>query len=126
MPDAKKTIYVNNAGSTPAKLSFEIKRVKIFDTTYEVGENLTSEQLKQKLEEDYPFKFSFIKSAEIVNAHNGKATLDIGLSWAFESGDDEKDTYWGKKAYEYHAINPQTPSIEVDIVIRAVQQEGNI
>ena len=46
------------------------------------------------------------------------------VSWPYESGDDEKDTYWGSKAYDYKKSNPNESGIKLRLKVSAVQNTG--
>ena len=43
--------------------------------------------------------------------------------WEYESGNDEADTYWGTKAYDFHEQYKDKNSIELNLVISAVQKK---
>lgn len=45
----------------------------------------------------------------------------ITLEWPFESGNDEADTIWGNRAYEYYSLNPGKNSIELKLKLIATQ-----
>ena len=57
-----------------------------------------------------------------IKAHGGEASITINITWPYESGDDEKDTYWGMLAYNYHVANPDSPSIKLLVKITAIQK----
>ena len=50
-----------------------------------------------------------------MSAINGSATYTVRVSWAYESGDDEEDTYWGVAAYDYRQSHPNTACITLRI-----------
>ena len=43
------------------------------------------------------------------------------VNWPYESGDDELDTYWGKKSYDFKNDNPGENEIEIKVKITATQ-----
>lgn len=124
MEDQTKTLTAYNDGEMVAQLSYDIKQLRILDTTYTASETLTSEEIKEFLV-DYPFKLTFTIDNSNLNAENGSATFIIMLTWDFESGDDALDTAWGERAYEYNKNNPNSPSIHAEIEVRATQGERN-
>lgn len=124
MEDQTKTLTAYNEGEMIAQLSYDIKQIRILDTTYTASETLTSEEIESLLA-DYPFKLTFAIDNSNLNAENGSATFIIMLKWDFESGDDALDTAWGERAYEYNKNYPNSPSIHAEIEVRATQEERN-
>ena len=117
------SLFVKNKGEASAELSFEILSYTIFGNKYEVGNNgvLTSEELKQSLQNDYPFKTIITLSNNIIEPKKSES-FSLVLSWPYESGDDDKDTLWGTKSYDYHVLNPDLPSISIELKVVAVQK----
>lgn len=116
------SVKVSNVGESSATLSYEIVSVSILGEDYIVDENgvITSDNLINSLINDYPFKIS-INASNPVIAPNTEESFNLTVSWPFESGDDDIDTYWGTKAYDYHELNPDTPSIKLNLKISATQ-----
>ena len=116
-------IEVTNNGESTAKLNYEIQDARILDSIYTVDDNtITSSSLLASLANDYPFKIRIgVSKEEIVPTD--KAYFYVTVSWDYESGDDEADTYWGNKAYDYHKSNSDKNSIELNLVISAVQKK---
>ena len=86
-----------------------------------VGDELTSSELITKLSNDYPFKIEFLVSSEIIDAEYGSSTYTLKVSWLYESGNDELDTEWGARAYQFKENNSSTPSIELEAKINVIQ-----
>lgn len=151
MPTAQKEIKAKNNGETEAALSCEINRIQILDEEYVVGVDYTqpdgstiqytSDQLLNKLLNDYPFKVKIYINGNEFNGGDGEilqtgqsTTILLEVKWDYESGEvvngvaqgDETDTYWGMKSYEYMQNNPDADkySVQVDITIKAVQRAG--
>lgn len=113
-----KQIDITNNGEMTAYISYQIESIQIFDETY-TKENYTQEQLINILNNNYPFKLSFINSdTEITVGQTGNFTAT--LNWPFESGDDEADTYYGKKSYEFKEESNE-PQIKIIVKIKASQ-----
>ena len=91
------------------------------DESYTIGENMTSEELENKMKTDYPFKINVIKDDTELRAGTGEGLFSVTVEWPFESGDDELDTLWGNKAYEYYSLNPGEKSIEIEVKLTAKQ-----
>lgn len=121
MEEASEMLNVNNTGTEPATLSYTIESIRIFDQEYEIDEDTTSEMLEEMLKDDFPFKFDFIVSSDIIESIIGIETFTITLNWDYESGDDETDTEWGEDAYAYYAESPSDPAIEVKLKVSAIQ-----
>ena len=85
------------------------------------GEVITSEGLINSLANDYPFIIDIGVSNLEVTPNGGEEQFYIRVNWAYESGDDALDTYWGNQAYDYHLANPDAPVISLRIKISVVQ-----
>ena len=121
MENYLKEITVKNKGEMKAKLDYKIKSLKVMDDKYVVGENTTDEELKNKIETEYPFKINITKDDSELSQGLGDGKFSISVEWPYESGDDEKDTLWGNKAYEYYKTNPDKKSIEIQLELVAKQ-----
>lgn len=117
----EKTITVKNKGEIKAELGYDIRALKVMDESYIVGENITVEELENKIKTDYPFKINIIKDDTELVQGIGPGQFTVTVEWPFESGDDELDTFWGNKAYEYYSQNPDAKSIEIEIKLTAEQ-----
>lgn len=80
--------------------------LKVMDESYRIGENITMEELENKIKTDYPFKINVFKDDSLLVDGTGEGTFTVTVEWPFESGDDELDTFWGNKAYEFYSLNP--------------------
>ena len=78
------------------------------------------EKVLEYLETAYPFKVKLSSSNNSIEV-NSQEQITIEVSWPYESGNDELDTYWGNKAYDFHKANPDSPSILLVIKISASQ-----
>ena len=121
----EKIIDVYNRGETSATLSYEIEYLRIMDEVYEVNEDtgLTSKDLENKIANIYPFKIIIEKDDEILETGGGQGSFKIKIDWPYESENDELDTMWGNRAYEYHKLNPDKKCIEMKIKLIATQQK---
>lgn len=112
-------LTASNTGESKAKINFEIKEAKI------LGEdllllNMTNDELIEYLKTNYPFKIELSSSNGIIEI-SGKETVTINVYWDYESGNDELDTYWGNKSYDYHQLYPDNSSLSLVIKITAYQ-----
>ena len=73
------------------------------------------------LQNNYPFKLTLgVDQSEI--DIGAKASFRVGLDWPYESGNDELDTYWGKKSYSYKQDYPGEKQIEIIVKLTASQK----
>ena len=123
METFEKTIEVHNKGETEAALSYEIESLKIMDQTFEVSEEsgLTTQDIENKIKSEYPFKINIEKSSDELAEGTKDGYFKITVEWPVDSGDDEKDTIWGNKAYEYYALNPGEKCIDLKLKLIATQ-----
>lgn len=121
MENAEKTVTVTNKGEIKAELDYQIKSLKVLDEVYEVGENITAEELINKINTEYPFKINISKDDTLLSEGTGNGMFSVTVEWAFESGDDELDTLWGNKAYDYYLKNSEGKSIEIELTLIAQQ-----
>ena len=122
MPDYSDGITAYNLGDRQADIYFEVVSAKILGVKYTVDEvSLTSPMLINRLAYDYPFKVILGLSSESLTPNSGRTNFTLDVTWPYESGNDELDTIWGKKAYDFNSNNPDSPSIELVIKISAIQ-----
>ena len=124
MENAEKNVTLRNKGEIKAELDYQIMSLKVLDENYKVGENITAEELMNKINTEYPFKINIIKDDELLCQGTGDGKFSVTVEWPFESGDDELDTLWGNKAYEYYSMNSEVKSIEIEITLIAQQIGG--
>ena len=121
METFEKDVTVKNKGEIKAELDYDIISLKVMDESYKIGENITMEDLENKMKTDYPFKINITKDDTLLKEATGEGLFSVTVEWPFESGNDELDTLWGNKAYEYYALNPGEKSIEIEIKLSAKQ-----
>ena len=126
MEDFEKIVNVQNRGEVNVELSYEIESVRIMDETIEKNDEtgVTSESIEEKLKKDYPFKINIVKDDSNLITGSGNGSFKITVVWPYESGDDEADTNWGRKAYEYYENNPDKECIELKLVLKATQAKN--
>lgn len=124
MEQFEKIIEVHNKGETPALLTYEIKSLEVMGDLFEVSEEsgLTSQDIQNKIETQYPFRINIYSGESDLIEENEKGQFKVTVNWPFESGNDELDTYWGNKAYEYYSLNPGKQSIILKLELIATQQ----
>lgn len=132
MDDYNYNLTARNNSEVKAKVSIILLEANILgddiltkegkqDSNQELtGDEITSEELIKKLKTDYPFKTTFSISDEEMDI-DGTSTLNIDLTWPYESNNDELDTEYGMKAYEYKKSNPDSPSIKLKVLFKIDQ-----
>ena len=128
-----KEVQAHNYGEVNATVTYAILEADIMGDNYLTKEgkedagqqttaaDLTSAQLESSLASDYPFHITFTLSSSSITPINGIATYTIQVAWAYESGDDEEDTYWGIRAYDFKEDNPGDPCINLRIKMYITQ-----
>lgn len=113
----EKSIDITNNGEMKAYITYKLESIQIFDEIYTI-DNYSSLELENILKNNYPFKIVFSNDDEINIGDT--ASFKVSLSWPFESGDDEKDTYYGKKSFEFKQ-NSMEEQIKIKVKIKASQ-----
>lgn len=113
----EKSIDITNNGEMKAYITYKLESIQIFDEIYTI-DNYSSLELENILKKNYPFKIVFSNDDEINIGDT--ASFKVSLSWPFESGDDEKDTYYGKKSFEFKQ-NSMEEQIKIKVKIKASQ-----
>ena len=114
-----QTLTAANSGESKAQITYEIVSTNILGDNL-VNYNYSNEDILNYLKNNYPFTIEISSTNSIIEP-NGEEKINITVSWPYESGDDEKDTYWGNLAYNYQQANPGKPSIVLVIKISAIQ-----
>ncbi len=119
METYEKEVSITNVGQLKASLKYEITYVRIFDEEYS-NTNYTSDEIINILDTKYPFKVVF--TIDNPSIGTGQTTsFGFKLSWPYESGADELDTTYGKKAAAYKEENNSKSEIEIKAVVSATQ-----
>jgi len=118
----EKEIIVQNKGEAKANLSYEIESITIFGNQYVASEEFTTEELENMIKEQYPFKINITINDENMENDGGYGSFKVKVEWPFESSNDELDTYWGQRAYEYYSLHPNMTSLQVVVKLMAIQK----
>ena len=119
METYEKEVSITNVGQLKASLKYEITYVRIFDEVYS-NDTYSSDEIISILNSNYPFKIIFSIDNEALGT--GQTTnFGFKLSWPYESGNDELDTTYGKKADDFNDNYPEQSQIEVKAVVTAIQ-----
>lgn len=124
METMKEVIDIKNLGDTAAAVSYEISSARILDEELSTEEQ---DKVKDELSHDYPFHIDMSLSDNFIRAHDGTGKFNISVSWPFESDNDEADSEWGNKAYEFQLAESKKEeserrySLKIEISLKAVQ-----
>lgn len=119
MPTYSQTLTASNSGGAKAEITYEMVKADVLGTDL-MALGYDNNHLFNYLANNYPFSITLTVSNPIINLHS-EENITISVSWPYESGDDETDTYWGTEAHAFHTANPNTPSISLIIKITAYQ-----
>lgn len=95
MDGYSREVEIVNDGDLDAKLEYNITYLRIFNQEFTFDSNISS---VKSLSHDYPFKFNFGKTSDIINSKSS-GKFFVSITWPFDSLDNSKDTYWGEQAY---------------------------
>ena len=133
MDDYEYEIKAYNRSEVSASLSYQILSASILGEEYiskegraalneeEDEDDLTSLQLQDKLENDYPFSIAIDVSNPTINLGNGVETYTLSVVWPYEGNHDDIDTMWGINSYQYKMNYPTAPSITLRVKIIITQ-----
>ena len=131
MDIVSETIDIKNSGDSDAMINYKIKSVRILDEEYDVTDGVV---IQDRLSHEFPFHINMSLSDNFANAHDGKGNFTVSVSWPLDSNNDEDDTDWGTKAYEFQKAEADKyakdknyqvrNAIEVKISLEAVQYVG--
>ncbi len=132
MSENHQIVSVHNVGSIPIKVQLEITSVKLFGE--EILDKLKTEN--EITEDDSTFNFFtnknnypfdvYIKYKNHLEAKDNNSTItedsigdiDFCVNWNYSVGNDDLDTEFGKKAFDFYKEN-ESDALEVTIKITA-------
>lgn len=130
MQEKHQIVSVHNVGSRPVKVQLEITSVKLFGeeileelkSTGNITETDDSFTLFSS-EKEYPFDvyIKYRKNLEPKDENNIETSIgniDCNFSWKYSTGNDDLDTEYGEKAFDFYKNN-QSDAIEVTLKITA-------
>ena len=100
MERKSEKIDIENLGDLDADISYDISAVRILDEDIDLT-NLSDKELEDKLAHDYPFHINVNLDKAFAKAEDGTSELEVSVSWPLDSGNNQMDSEWGKKAFEF-------------------------
>lgn len=104
MDTMSEIINIKNSGDSDALIKYSIVSARILDAdedNYVVSDTLTSKEVEDALANVYPFQINAALKKEYVLKKGGESSLEVSVAWPFDSGDDDLDSLWGTKAYNF-------------------------
>lgn len=105
MNTVEETINLKNLGDSIAQVDYEIVSARILDLeghNYVVNEEtLTSDKVEDVISHEYPFHINMNLGKNYLLTDGDETDFKVSVSWPLDSGDDEFDTEWGNKAYDF-------------------------
>ena len=111
-----KDVDISNLGDSDAQISYNIKSVRVLN---EVLNNNSNEELIDKLSHDYPFHINMNLDKDYALAHGDSGKFNVSISWPLDSNNDELDSEWGNKAYQFYMEEQQKKQSNPDYEIRS-------
>ncbi|MEG0407894.1 MAG: hypothetical protein RR623_03390 [Bacilli bacterium] len=104
MKPQTQTININNLGDSDALIKYSIKSARILDLKEDnhiVSETIKSDYVEDILSHEYPFSINFNLTKGYALTKGKGSELEVTISWPFLGGNDELDSIWGTKAYNF-------------------------
>lgn len=133
MDDYNYNLKIYNHGEIDARLTYELLSINILDREYisvqgradkkepANSNDLSSDELQEYLLNNFPFKIHLSLSDEDLQADLGESDFNLDVTWPFESGNDDLDTYWGKEAATFIKQHPEEPCIKLKVKVITFQ-----
>lgn len=125
METIEEEIKIKNLGDSDAQVSYSIVSARILGDdadNYVVYDTLSSQYVEDRIAHEYPFHINMDLSKKFILAGTDEAVFKVSISWPLDSGNDELDSTWGTKAYQFRLAeekkNDADKSYEVRSAIR--------
>ena len=129
MAPKKEEVTIKNLGDVDAKLTYKIDSARILDSNedyYQLSNNMDTNTIEDALSHNYPFHIDINVDKLYIDSKD-EATFKINVTWPLDSGNNNLDSLWGRRAYQYgenqELLEPEerAPAIEVAIKVTAEQ-----
>ena len=127
MTTYSESVELSNTGDLDARVTFTVHSITIMGETHSIEDpeyaNLAdpATALDTYIRNTYPFVINYSTTDTVIAAETGHMDLNFSVSWAYESGDDDLDTYWGEKAYEYAQAHPGEDMLHMVLDVHVIQ-----
>ncbi|HHX33479.1 MAG TPA: hypothetical protein GX713_04575 [Mollicutes bacterium] len=129
MQPMNERIVIKNKGDSHAQISYSVISARILDEDSYKPEDMdiTSEYVQDLLSYGYPFSINMELSKRYVLSGGEDSVFEISISWPLDSGNDEADSIWGRKAYEFIKSEEDKRNIDSDYQIKpSIQVEISV
>lgn len=116
MDTVSEKVDINNMGDSDAEISYKIESARILDEDL-VG--LDPLALEDKLSHDYPFHLNINLSNNYAIAKDGHSQIEVSVSWPLDSDNDELDSEWGNKAFDFQKSENDKFNLDPNYQIRS-------
>lgn len=104
MDPIEEEIRIKNLGDSDAQVKYEITSARILDAeddNYILNEKITSDYVEDRISHEYPFHINIDLSKRFILASTDESVFKVSISWPLDSGNDEFDSIWGTRAYNF-------------------------
>lgn len=123
MKTVNETVEIKNFGDSDANLSYSIVSARILDDTsddYVVDNStVTSEYVEDQLAHEYPFHVNINLSKNYVVSKEGTSVFNVSISWPLDSDNDNLDSVWGTKSYQFQEREKLKQLSDVNYKVRS-------
>ena len=116
MDTVSEKVDINNMGDSDAEISYKIESARILDEDL-VG--LDPLALEDKLSHDYPFHLNINLSNNYATSKDGHSQIEVSVSWPLDSDNDELDSEWGNKAFDFQKSENDKFNLDPNYQIRS-------
>lgn len=109
METISEKVDIKNKGDSDAQISYSIKSARILDDEL-LG--LEPAALEDKLSHDYPFHLNISLDKDFAVSKNGNSQIEVSISWPLDSGNDQADSEWGSKTFDF--LEKENEKLKVD------------
>ena len=106
MERKSEKVSIENLGDLDADINYDISSVRILDDEISLNE-LEQLEVEDKLAHDYPFHINIKLDSSYAKAKDGTSEFEVSVSWPLDSGDNQKDSDWGKKVFDFMEAEEQ-------------------
>lgn len=128
METKNEKIKISNLGDSDAQIKYSILSARILNDELD---NSNSLQLEDALSHDYPFHIDISLKKDFASAGGDESEFMVSVSWPLDSNQDELDSLWGSKSYEFLSLQQTLPEnerktqIKIVISLKAEQYIGD-
>lgn len=130
METKSEKIKISNLGDSDAQIKYSILSARILNDNLE-NTFTNSIELEDSLSHDYPFHIDINLKKDFALSGGDESEFMVSVSWPLDSNQDELDSLWGSKSYEFLTeqqslpVNERKSQIKIVISLKAEQYIGD-